>query len=97
MKTIEAFLALVLGFIYPDVTFDVMGLSRLLLPCLLLLAVALLVYLVMKIIPAAQRFSYIALVGALFLLIAANIFLPVTLAQTGDTIGDAIQQWTQPQ
>ncbi len=83
-ETVADMLSSLLNTIYPNVVFDTPGIARMLAPCLLALAAALVIYLLMKIIPRLRRFAYIPVAAVLIALIAFSAFLPVTRSRAGD-------------
>ena len=97
MDTAKDILTRVLNMIYPDVPFDAEGLVRMLVPCALVLAAALIIYLFLKCFNGTRRFAHMAVTAALIVLISASAFFPDKLAQTGDDAAAWIQQrfWAQ--
>ncbi len=92
MSLLSDCLTSLLKLIYPGVAFDIAGLCRLLLPILIVFAVSLAVYLVLKLLPSARRYAYTAVAAALIALIAAVMYFPVSLSQAGDFAADQIEQ-----
>lgn len=92
MDTAKDILAKVLGFIYPDVPFDTEGLVRMLVPCALVLAAALILYLLLKCFYGTRRFAHTVLTAALIVLISASAFFPEKLAQAGDYAAGWLQE-----
>ena len=87
----------VLNGIYPDIAFDFSGLSRMLLPCLIVILICVIIGLVLKLFPGIRRYSYVPLVAALIVLIVASSFFPATLMQTGDEAANIIEQQFTPE
>ncbi len=86
-----------LNLIYPGVEFDTAGLAGIVTSCLIVLAGAVAIYLLLKCFPDIRRFAHVTVVAALTLLIAASAFFPGALVQAGDYAGDWLEQhyWAQ--
>ena len=89
---IQDILNRILSFIYPGAEFDTAGLAGIVTSCLIVLAVAVALYLLLKCFPDIRRFAHVAVVAALTLLIAASAFFPSALVQAGDYAGGWIEQ-----
>lgn len=87
----------ILNLIYPSVEFDTAGLAGLVTSCLIVLAAAVAIYLLLKCFPDIRRFAHVAVVAALMLLIAASAFFPGALVQAGDYAGGWLEKriWAQ--
>lgn len=87
----------VLNGFYPEVVFDYSGLSRMLLPCLIVILAAIAIGLVVKLFADIRRYSYVPVIAALIVLIAVCSFFPATLMQTGDHAANIIEQQLAPE
>ena len=94
---IRDMLSRTLNLIYPGAEFDTAGLAGIVTSCLIVLAAAAVVFLLLKCFPDIRRFAHVAMVVALTLLIAASAFCPATLVQAGDYAADWLEQhyWAQ--
>ncbi len=77
--------------VYGGVIFDTAGLAGLLFPCLLFIAPAVIVYLLLKLFPGIRRFAHVVITAMLIALIAFSSFFPGTLL----TVGDHTVNWLQ--
>ncbi len=94
---IQDILNRILSFIYPGTGFDTVGLAGIVTSCLIVLAAAVAIYLLLKCFPDIRRFAHVAIVAVLTLLIAASAFFPSALVQAGDYAGGWLEQhyWAQ--
>lgn len=83
-NTIRDILIWILNALYPGAEFDTAGLAGLLTSCLIVMAAAVLVYLLLKCFPDIRQFAHVAAALALTALIAASAFFPKALVQAGD-------------
>lgn len=92
LDTAKDILTRVLGMIYPEALFDAEKLIRMLVPCALVLAAALIIYLFLKCFGGTRRLAQTAVTAALIVLISASAFFPDKLIQAGDYATAWIQQ-----
>ena len=81
-----------LGAVYEGVVFDTAGLAKMLIPCVIVLAAALLIDLLLKCFRELRRYSYMVVTAALIALIAASAFIPATLVQAGDSASNWLHE-----
>ena len=84
LDTAKDILTKALGVIYPAAAFDAEEPIRMLVPCALVLAAALVVYLFLKCFSGTRRVAQTAVTAALIVLISASAFFPDKLIQAGD-------------
>ncbi len=87
-NAIRDILTWILNALYPGAEFDTAGLAGILTSCLIVLAAAVLVYVLLKCFPDIRKFAHVAAVAALTVLIAASAFFPKALVQAGDYAAD---------
>lgn len=92
LDTAKDILTRALGMIYPEARFDAGELIRMLVPCVLVLAAALIIYLFLKCFSGTRRLAQTAVTAALIVLISASAFFPDKLIQAGDYANAWIQQ-----
>ena len=92
LDTAKDILTRALGVIYPAAAFDAEELIRMLVPCALVLAAALILYLFLKCFRGTRRLAQTAVTAALIVLVSASAFFPDKLIQAGDYATAWIQQ-----